>query len=245
MGVCLGWLAGNVHWLRQCRWLSPRTRQPCRDDAQQLVDRDGFCISCICICISLIESAYPPLSTHSPKHVHLMTITPSCCAALHGKPLTHPHTHAPQPQTNPHHTPFCTSSGPRLSAHKRVFWTPRRAGNREGDFHSRGRRHHARTDRRAQRGVHPRRLRWGRAARLREAEKVYERFTRERLGRQGEAADTCTPTHARLRRLPGGLAGGPGIIQRRSREVVMAGVVLLGGKLVRVRSWYGMVWRVR
>jgi hypothetical protein len=28
------------------------------DEPQQLVDRDGFCISCICICISLIESTH-------------------------------------------------------------------------------------------------------------------------------------------------------------------------------------------
>jgi hypothetical protein len=142
--VCLGWLAGNVHWLRQCgwlrqcRWLSSRTRQPCRDAAtashsSSSIETDSA---------SRASASAARLSLDTAQHKTLMTITPSCCAALHGKPLTHPH-HFPQPQTNPYHTPICTSSGPRLSAHKRVFWTPSRAGNREGDFHSRGRRHHA------------------------------------------------------------------------------------------------------
>jgi hypothetical protein len=56
------------------------------DEPQQLVDRDGFCISCICICISFISSTHLPHlkqhTTHPPHDHHAML--------LRGKPLTHP-----------------------------------------------------------------------------------------------------------------------------------------------------------
>jgi hypothetical protein len=119
------------------------------DEPQQLVDRDGFCISCICICISLIESTHlsakpeaTPLSTQHKTH----PTYDHHAILLRAKPLTHPHTHtrtthhAPQPQTNPNHTANSPPAAPPFIARERVFWAPERAGNREGDFHSRGRR---------------------------------------------------------------------------------------------------------
>jgi hypothetical protein len=174
------------------------TLSRCGDgEPQQLVDRDGFCISCICTCSSSISRHSTAQNTHDHHAILLRCAAwetpnpPTPLPSASNKPAPHAHLHQQRP-------PFICAQESVLDPlacweQGRGFSQPRPAAPC------------TRSDRRAQRGVHPRRLRWGRAARLREAEKVYERFTRERLGGRGEGADTCTPTHARLRCLPGGL----------------------------------------
>jgi hypothetical protein len=167
--------AGNVDWLRQCgwlrqcRWLSSRTRQPCRDAAT--ASHSSLSIETDSASPASASAARLSLDTAQPKtrppHDHHAIL-------LRAKPLTHPHTptHLSLKQTRTTRPTLHQQRPPFICAQESVLDPPRRAGNREGDFHSRGRRHHAHALIGARREAYTkRRVRWVLAARLREAER--------------------------------------------------------------------------